>query len=202
MRYSIQRSIAVFVSMLGFSFLAGCHSHEQQSATKPSGAPISNVEAAAAPKMTQTIRVKAGVTTPFTDSAGNVWQPDKGFDGGDTIERDASLQVANTKDPAMFRTEHFGMNSFTQTLPNGKYTVKLYFAETYEGITGAGQRVFSFDVNGKTFKDFDIFVKAGGAAKAYIETVPVDVTDGKLTLTFTPNIENPEINAIEIIPTP
>jgi hypothetical protein len=30
--------------------------------------------------------------------------------------------------------------------------------------------------------------------------VDVDVTDGKLDIKFTPNIENPEINAIEIIP--
>ena len=43
-------------------------------------------------------------------------------------------------------------------------------------------------------------MKAGGAQHAYIETVDVDVTDGKLDIKFTPNIENPEINAIEIIP--
>jgi hypothetical protein len=28
----------------------------------------------------------------------------------------------------------------------------------------------------------------------------VEVTTGKLDITFTPNIENPEINGIEIIP--
>ena len=48
---------------------------------------------------------------------------------------------------------------------------KLFFAETYEGISGAGQRVFSFNVQGKDFKDFDIFAKAGGANKTYVETV-------------------------------
>jgi alpha-L-arabinofuranosidase len=36
--------------------------------------------------------------------------------------------------------------------------------------------------------------------KAYVETVPVEVTDGKLLVTFTPKVENPQICAIEIIP--
>jgi hypothetical protein len=43
-------------------------------------------------------------------------------------------------------------------------------------------------------------VKSGGSQHAYIESVDVDVTDGKLDITFTANVENPEINAIEIIP--
>jgi hypothetical protein len=30
----------------------------------------------------------------------------------------------------------------------------------------------------------------------------VDITNGKLDIQFTPNIENPEINGIEIIPQP
>ncbi len=36
--------------------------------------------------------------------------------------------------------------------------------------------------------------------KAYVETVPVEVTDGKIKVTFTPKVENPQICAIEIIP--
>jgi enterochelin esterase-like enzyme len=78
--------------------------------------------------------------------------------------------------------------------------VKLHFCETYEGITGPGERVFSFDVEGTAFKDFDVWKKAGGFARAYVESVPVEVTDGRLDIKFTPNIENPQINAIEILP--
>ncbi len=33
-----------------------------------------------------------------------------------------------------------------------------------------------------------------------METVPVEVTDGKIKVTFTPKVENPQICAIEIIP--
>lgn len=77
---------------------------------------------------------------------------------------------------------------------------KLYFAETYQGITAEGQRVFSFGVQGKTFNDFDVWEKAGGPRKAYIESVPVEVTNGELKISFTRQIENPAIKAIEIIP--
>jgi hypothetical protein len=45
-----------------------------------------------------------------------------------------------------------------------------------------------------------VYAKAGGPQRAYIETVNVEVTDGKLGITFQSNIENPQINGIEIIP--
>ena len=92
------------------------------------------------------------------------------------------------------------MDSFSCKIPNGKYIAKLYFAETYEGIGGPGQRVFSFNVQGHEFKNFDIWVKAGGPNRAYIETVPVEVTNGEFRIVFTSQMENPAINAIEIIP--
>jgi hypothetical protein len=87
-----------------------------------------------------------------------------------------------------------------KALPNGKYTVKLHFSEAYEGNNGAGLRVFDFKVANKEFKDFDIFKKTGGMNRAYVETVEVEITDGKLVITFTPKMENPQINGIEIIP--
>jgi len=108
--------------------------------------------------------------------------------------------VTGAKDPGLFTSEHFSMTAFSCKIPNGKYTAKLYFAETYNGITGPGQRVFSFTVQGKEFKDFDIWVKAGGPKRAYVESVPVEVTNGEFRIVFTPKVENPAINAIEILP--
>jgi hypothetical protein len=186
----IRWSVSLFFLAISAFFVTGC----QSSQNKPT-----ETSAAVTPAR-PTIRIKAGVAAPYTDPDGNVWLADTGFDGGDVVARDADLQVTNTKDPALYRTEHFEMKGFSYALPNGKYKVKLHFAETYEGITAAGQRVFSFNVQGKDFKDFDVFVKANGALKAYIETVPVEITNGKLDITFTSNVENPEINAIEIIP--
>jgi enterochelin esterase-like enzyme len=146
-----------------------------------------------------TIRIKAGKSEPVKDTEGNVWLADQGFEGGQTIER-PDIQISNTKSPDLYRAEHYSMDSFSWPVPNGKYLVKLHFAETFEGITGPGMRVFSFSVQGKEFKDFDVWVKAGGPLKAYIEAVPAEVTDGKLKITFTPKLENPQICAIEILP--
>ncbi|MEN6307870.1 MAG: alpha/beta hydrolase-fold protein [Anaerohalosphaeraceae bacterium] len=148
----------------------------------------------------QTIRIKAGLSTPFTDSSGNVWQPEQGFEGGATIDRDSATEIAGTKDSALFLSEHYAMNAFFCKVPNGKYIAKLYFAETFEGISGPGQRVFSYTVQGQEFKDFDIWAKTGGSNRAYVETVPVEVTNGQFRIDYTTQIENPMINAIEIIP--
>ena len=145
------------------------------------------------------IRIKTGIDKPLTDETGVVWRADTGFADGDTIER-GGLAIANTKTPSVYQAERYSMSAFHWKLANGKYTVKLHFAETFEGVTAAGERVFSFDVEGHAFKDFDVFKLAGGAQRAYVETVPVEVKDGSLDITFSSQIENPEINGIEIIP--
>jgi alpha-N-arabinofuranosidase len=145
------------------------------------------------------VRIKAGKSEPVKDADGNVWLGDQGFQGGETIER-PDIQIANTKSPDLYRAEHYSMDSFSWPVLNGKYVVKLHFAETFEGINGPGERVFSFTVQGKEFKDFDVWVKAGGPMKAYVETVPVEVTNGAVKVIFTPKVENPQICAIEILP--
>ena len=168
-----------------------------QKTAEPSA--VTPAPAATAPAV-KTLRIKAGQSTPFKDSSGNVWLPEQGFEGGETIARDPETKIAGTKDPGLFLTEHYSMESFSCKLPNGKYLAKLYFAETYEGITGPGQRVFSYTVQGREFKDFDIWAKTGGPYRAYIETVPAEVTNGEFRVVFKSQIQNPEINAIEIIP--
>ena len=145
------------------------------------------------------IRIKAGMTNNFTDTLGNEWLPDQGFVGGSTYSI-PEAEVTRTKIPDLYTTERYSMTAFSRHLPNGKYRVKLLFAEVYSGITGPGGRVFSFDVQGHEFNDFDIWKKAGGPNKACVVSVNVEVTDGQLDISFTPQVENPKINGIEIIP--
>ena len=163
--------------------------------------PAAALAPAATAPVAGTIRIKAGKSEPVKDAQGNVWLADQGFEGGQTIER-PDIQIANTRSPDLYRAERYSMDSFSWPVPNGKYLVKLHFAETFDGINGPGERVFSFNVQGREFKDFDVWVKARGPMKAYVETVPVEVTDGKIKVTFTPKVENPQINAIEITPQP
>jgi hypothetical protein len=214
MRNILTQTIPACAAACVLTFVTGCQTNDHgsaQSSTKTASTvaspPATSVapapattSAAPAPAVAKSvIRIKTGVSAGFTDSSGNAWQADQGFADGETIER-PDLQIANTKDPAIYRAERYSMTRFTQALPNGKYLVKLHFCETYDGITGPGARVFSFNVEGHEFKNFDVWAKSGGFARAYIETVPVEITDGKLDITFTPNVENPEINGIEVIP--
>ena len=160
----------------------------------------------AAPKLV--IRVSCGANQPYTDKDGNLWLPDEvKFPGaslspldGMTVERTETFEVPGVAFPQIFRTERYSMSAYEFNLPNGKYTVRLHFAECFTGITGVGQRIYSFVVQGqKPEKDFDLFKEADGMYKAIQrEYKGVAVTDGKLKITFTPNIENPAINGIEI----
>ncbi len=211
-----------FAVMLAVALITGCQSAGAQASTNsaaaaatpavpaPTAAPAQPTPApdatatpaapAAAPvAVTPPVRIKCGVTENMTDSAGNVWLADEGFAEGDTFGVDDAV-ITNTPDQALYRTERFGMTAYNFAVPNGKYTMKLLFAEIYSGINGPGDRVFSFNVQGHEFKDFDVWVKAGGLDKAYIESVDVEVTNGKLNITFTPNVENPKISGIEILP--
>jgi beta-glucosidase len=64
-------------------------------------APTRATRATPAPAKEQgAIRIKAGSSAPFTDSAGNVWKAEEGFEGGSTIER-PDIAIANTKDAGL-----------------------------------------------------------------------------------------------------
>ncbi len=148
-----------------------------------------------------TIRIAAGFSAPLKDELGRTWLGGDGFANGDTNHRPGTA-IANTDIPSLYQAERYDFTRFTWKLPNGNYTVKLHFAVTYESIDGPGQCVFSFDVEGKKFKDYDVFAKAGGARRALIETVPVTIADGELNIVFTAQRENTSISGIEIVPAP
>ncbi len=203
-----KQTISSFLLVAAMLCVAGCQSHSRDGSamrpvTEPAKAPTATpaVADAASPTLKDRpiIRIDAGASSPVKDSAGNEWLPDQGFDGGDVIER-PGLDIANTTDAVIYQSEHYGMDLFSWKLPNGKYQVKLHFAETYEGIGGPGERVFSFNVQGHEFKDFDVWKVAGGPQRAYVVTVEAEVMDGQLQIKFISNIENPQINGIEIIP--
>lgn len=165
---------------------------------------------AAAPKKPSeyAIRVNCGAAETYTDTKGNVWQPDQmmmagrawGYEDGETVERN-NLNISGVCAPAIYSTERFNMSAYAFEAPNGKYTVRLHFAETYGDIRGEGERVFNVTVNKKiVLKDFDPYRAAGGWGKPVCKQwQDVEVTDGRLTLGFEPNVQNPEINGIEIL---
>ena len=144
----------------------------------------------------------------YTDKAGHVWQPDQdktndnkwGADYGQTIER-PGLNIPDTNCPLIYESERYSMDDYKFDVPSGKYTVILHFAETYEGIYGEGERVFDVSINGKeVLKGFDPYADIGEFNKPDVKTYKdIEPVNGQITIGFTPSVENPQINGIEII---
>lgn len=83
-------------------------------------------------------------------------------------------------------------------LPNGNYTVHLYFVENWTGATTAGKRVFDVLAEGQVvLNDYDIFADAG-FNKAVKKSFNISVADGNLNFDFIHIIQNPRINGIAI----
>ncbi|MGH7940652.1 MAG: malectin [Limisphaerales bacterium] len=210
-----QNRAALFPMILAVALITGCQSTRERASTNSAAQTAANmpdepsssaliphpINSESVPPLTVTppVRINCGVTEKLTDSEGNVWLPDEGYADGNPYEVE-DAEISGTKDPEIFRTERYSMSAYNFGVPDGKYTVKLLFAEVYSGITGPGDRVFSFSVQGHEFKNFDIWAKAGGPDKACIQSVDVDVTNGALNITFTPEVENPKIDGIEILP--
>src|SRR5262245_28309159 len=128
---SLGRFFGISLSAAAATLLAATSSWAQSDAktgdAKPGDKPI--------------IRIRAGSDRQYKASKGNTLLGDKmtkdgGFEGGETIDRPEDMKIENTKDPDLYRTERYSMDSFWWKLPNGKYIVKLHFAETYDGIGG------------------------------------------------------------------
>jgi hypothetical protein len=115
--------------------------------------------------------------------------------------------IAGTADQELYQTERFGMNSsnaasaFNYNIPlaNGTYNVVLKFSENY--FTNAGARQFNVALNSQTvLTNFDIFATAGGQYIAVDKEFTVNVTNGALSIAFTPGAaNNPKIDAIAVI---
>jgi hypothetical protein len=148
------------------------------------------------------IRINAASSTPYVDSLGQTWQADTGFNTG-TVATNTNA-IGGTVDDALYNTERWDPAAapelqYTFAVPNGTYLVRLHFAENYNGAWAIGARVFDVDVEGvRAFEDIDVFA-AVGARTALIKSTQTTVIDGSLQIVFRHQVENPMVNAIEII---
>jgi hypothetical protein len=149
-----------------------------------------------------TIRVNAAGSA-YTDSKGQVWSADFGFNTGYLSRCAPRSTVTETSDPFLFKSARWGGPDtpelqYTFRLPNGSYIVNLYFAETCGFPTGT--RVFDVQLQGVTvFLALDV-AKIAGLNHSLIESTTVSVSKRKLTIRFVHHRNNPIINAIEIVP--
>ncbi len=138
----------------------------------------------------------------YTDSKGNLWQTDFGYNEG-TISANANT-IAGTTDPTLFHAGRWNgvvATPLVYSFPvsSGTYHVNLYFAETSGMTTGA--RVFNVRMQGQLiFQNLDIYA-AVGANTALVKGADISVTNGQLQIEFDNLVQNPKINAIEILQT-
>jgi hypothetical protein len=147
-----------------------------------------------------TIRLRSGGQAE-TDALGRVWAADNSFSGG--LIWNIAGAIANTADPSLYQTSRYGDFSYTLHAPDGRYNIRLKFAEPLQ--SSAGQRLFNVVMNGApVLTNFDIFAEAGGAQTALEKSFPVSVTGGQVVIQFTGNStdwsKSPMVNAIELVP--
>src|SRR5579859_887597 len=151
------------------------------------------------------IRVHAGSGT-YTDSTGQVWQPDSGFFNVGSLSGCApAVTVSGTADPTLYKGARWGPTpppemQYTFPVANGSYQVNLLFAETCPDLQKVGARVFDVEMQGAVvFSALDIFA-AAGANTALVKTATVTVTNGTLAIQFIHHTNNPIISGMEILP--
>ncbi len=88
-------------------------------------------------------------------------------------------------------------------IPNGDYTVKLFFNEPWFGVHvpgGAGKRVFDINIEGVLVKeDFDIFIENNNQ-NTILTFDDINVSDGNLQILLNNSNNKANISGIEILP--
>lgn len=152
------------------------------------------------------VRIIASDNT-YTDRNGNIWLPDRYFEGGRLATDKVSIK--GSPDPDLYLSQRFGYFSYSIPVAAGsKYSATLHFTEAFFGPGnlgrgGVGSRLFDVYCNGAVLlRKFDIFKEAGGENRALVKTfhgiVPND--QGKIYFNFVPVRNYPRINAIEVSP--
>ena len=147
------------------------------------------------------IRINCG-GGQYTDTDGNVWSADTGYNTGNVSSTSAA--IGNTVDDTLYQTERWDSSSapemtYSFSVPNGDYLVKLHFAEIYEDAAFVGGRVFDVEIEGVLVLDnLDIFSEVGFNV-ALIKTMNATVSDGQIDIVFRHMVEDPKVSAIEIL---
>ena len=176
------------------------------------------------------LNVMLGSSRYFEDRAANVaWIPEQeykpgswGFVGGTSYRRKtgfgsmlgSDIDILGTDMNPIFQTQRVGIKSFKADVPNGEYSVYLYWAELEsdkerEALvynlgadseqTFAGNRSFGISMNGTTVLDDFNIARDYGYARAVIKKFVVTVKDGKgLSVDFHKKEGEPILNAIRI----
>ncbi|MCZ7545787.1 MAG: pre-peptidase C-terminal domain-containing protein [Anaerolineae bacterium] len=143
------------------------------------------------------LRIDAASSTGYTSPVtGYVWQPSAGFSGASS--RTVTNSVSGTQEDLLYQTYLYGDPiNWSWSVPNGTYTVTLYFAEFY--YSSSNQRVFDVFIEGTRVRaGLDIYAQVGRYAALVLPFYDVTVTDGTLNITFDASRGSAVISAIEV----
>lgn len=147
----------------------------------------------------QPVHINAGSDSPYTDSKGNVWEPDTAYvNTGYVFEVD--VPIKSTKKDPLYQSERYdpfdpSEMMYSINLDSGIYEIWLYFAEIFDRAFFDGARVFSVRMEGKVVvKNLDIYQAAGAGNKAHVEKVrSIAVNDGVLNIDFVRGTQSPKV---------
>lgn len=139
----------------------------------------------------------AGAGSYISDSS---WTVTKryGAVGGSHSIIPAGTAIANAADPAMTRSTVRGIAGYKVRVPNGRYTVTMFFVE--DRYTQTGKRVFRGFIEGQpAFTDLDIIKSAGAiATELAVEVSGIVVSDNMLDMTFTASVDSTTLSGLLI----
>ena len=146
------------------------------------------------------VRIGCGLSRPYQDISGRIWNADTYSSGGKIFHRKLP-QVTGTLDPTIYQSGREGNFSYDIPLPRAAYEIHLYFAESL--VHGEGFRAMRIAINGKPVESMmDVTSDAGGfsTATGKIYTSVWPASDGKIHLQFSGVTLTAFVNAIEIMP--
>lgn len=146
--------------------------------------------------------------SPFaiTDADNQLWLSDRYFSGG---RRGQATDSARTTNRGIYSNNRIGRFHYDiPVVPLKKYRVTLYFSEPWfgehnMGSGGPGSRVFDVSCNGNMMlKNFDIIAEGGGNPVVKTFDDIQASAQGRIELSFMPEVNYPLINAIEVVAEP
>lgn len=154
-------------------------------------------------------RINSGSSASLTFN-GKTWSADNKY-SYDNLSPSTKkpVEIACTDNDALYLKQQSSDGNkmpFRYEIPiaNGKYSVRLHFAELFWGAPGAGinggagSRVQSIKLeNQYRLVNFDI-VQQAGVATAIVKNFTVTVTDGKLNIDFSATENRPIVCGIEV----
>jgi hypothetical protein len=134
----------------------------------------------------------------YIDKSGDFWQPDHYGFGGQLVK--PTHEATEVPDPGIYAGGRFGNLTYVIPVPPGRYGLRLYLSESWEG-RGDGTQ---FDIlsNGVALeRKFNILKSAGKFYRGIV--LDFDGLEpnyqGKLVLSLVPNPSYAFINALEVI---